>query len=375
MINKSGITANRYTLSASESLPYGKFYWRVMATDGASNQSAWSDAVLLKAGLFMTWVLILIIVLVVAAIGAGVYFLWRRRKKKPEEKTVVVTGVEAPPTPIVQGEWRMIESEPTPEQGQQLPWRLALPEPDKKTKTMSTENQARLKVIIDFAQSLPLVQPEYNTDWLIDMVEAEQGIQMSGEIYEKLFTGEIPVSYNPTWLRHPAYQDLTVLLEKQSILQDLNTFISDAHKCVTEAVLLLQQIYHEAKPDLPADFLERGGWWFITAIYTDAVSWFAGKSLREPSERDYSVKPASWADADPNEKWLSGEESTSFAGELILVADEVEAARLRSIHIKLRRNWRGNEKARQIAATVTQLQLQRARLLSTFSQFDKLIPH
>jgi len=102
------------------------------------------------------------------------------------------------------------------------------------------------------------------------------------------------------------------------------------------------------------------------------VSWFAGKSLREPSDRDYTVRPASWSGADPNEKWLSAEESTSFSGELMLVTDDLEASVLRGIHIKLRRAWRSNEKARQIAATVTQLQLQRARLLGTFSQFDKL---
>jgi hypothetical protein len=367
VVEKTGLTANRYTLTSAESLPYGKYYWRVQATDGASNASAWSAVLLVKSGVMKAWLFILIVLIIVAGIGAGVYFLIRRRPSKAGP--VVVTGIEAPQT--VQGEWRMVESEPTSEQSQ-LPWRLALPEPTKKGKTISTEDQARLKVIIDFAQSLPLVEPDFNTDWIFDLIEADIGAQMSAPVYEKLFQGELGVSYDPAWLRHPAYQDLTTLLQKQAILQDLNTFVGDTNHCVAEAISMLQQIYLEAKPELPADLLERGGWWFITAVYTDAVSWFAGKSLREPSERDYSVKPASWPGADMTERWLCGEDPTPFSGELVLINDDAEASKLRTIHIRLRRSWRSNDKARQVAAMITRIQLQQSRLLSTFSQFDRL---
>jgi hypothetical protein len=338
----------------------------VKAIDGASNESAWSATLLLKSGLMPAWLLALIIIVAVAAAGTGIYFLIRRRPSRAAP--VVVTGIEGPQT--VQGEWRMIESEPTSEQSQ-LPWRLALPEA-KRGKAISAEDQARLKVIIDFAQSLPLVQPDFTVNWLVDLIESETGTQMSAPVYEQLFLGSLEVSYNPAWLRHPIYQDLTALLEKQAILQDLDTYVTDTNHCLSEAMSLLQQIYGEAKPELPADLLPAGGWRYVTAIYTDAVSWFAGKSLREPSERDYSVKPAGEHGPYMSRRWLYGEDITPFAGELILVADDAEASKYRMIHIRLRRTWRSNDKARQMAAMITRIQLQRGRLLNTFSQFDRL---
>jgi hypothetical protein len=367
VLQKAGLTVSRYTLTAAESLSYGKYYWRVQAVDGASNASAWSSVRLVKSGLMMAWVFAVILIIVLGVIGSGVYFLLRRRK--PKARPVVVTGVETPQT--VQGEWRMIENEPSAEQSQ-LPYRLALPAaPAKRGKTISTEDQARLKVIIDFAKSLPLVEPDFNADWLTELIENYTGAQMSEAVYEKLFLGELDVKYDPTWMHHPAYQDLTALLQKQAVLQDLNTFVGDTNQLVADAISILQQIYREAKADLPADFLPRGGWWFTKAVYTDAVSWFAGKSLREPSERDYSIKSASETGGEAGERWLFGEPSTPFEGELILVTDDTEFVKFRSLHIALRRNWRSNEKARQVAAMITRIQLQRSRLLNTFNQFDR----
>lgn len=49
VLEKTNITATRYTLAASEVLPRGQYYWRVKAIDGASNESTWSQARLLKA--------------------------------------------------------------------------------------------------------------------------------------------------------------------------------------------------------------------------------------------------------------------------------------------------------------------------------------
>lgn len=88
LISKSGLVAQgsaiivsssgpemTYTLSEAEALPFGTYYWRVKAVDGAMNDSGWSASSTFKAGLLPTWALIVIIVLAVVLIGALIYVL------------------------------------------------------------------------------------------------------------------------------------------------------------------------------------------------------------------------------------------------------------------------------------------------------------
>jgi hypothetical protein len=102
------------------------------------------------------------------------------------------------------------------------------------------------------------------------------------------------------------------------------------------------------------------------------LSWFRGKSLRDPSERDYIIKPQGGPEYGTEALWLCGEEATSFAGPIMQVSDEEEAWRLRSLHLKLRGTYRDNNKAREMTAMITQLEVQRSQLLSVFSQFGRL---
>jgi hypothetical protein len=368
ILEKTGITGNRYTLTAAEALPRGEYYWRVKAIDGASNESAWSQPWLLKAGLMELWTLVLIIALAAVAVGVLVYFALIRPRARRREAIAVPTA-EMPQ--VVTGQWRTIESEEATRE-RQLPYRLALPGPVKGAKTLSTEDQARLKVVTDFAQSLPLVEPSYTVDWLVDLIESGTGIQMSTPVYEQLFKGELQVRYEPPWVRHPAYQDLTSLLRGQSVLQELNTFIDGVDHCAAEVISLLQQMYRDAITEVPPDFLERGGWGFISAVYADAMSWFIGKSLRDPSERDYIIRPRGGPEEEGEERWLCGEETTSFAGQLLLAPNEKDALKFQALHLRLRRTWRNNSQARQIAAILTQLEIQRSRLLNVFRQFGQI---
>jgi len=93
--------------------------------------------------------------------------------------------------------------------------------------------------------------------------------------------------------------------------------------------------------------------------------------LRDPSERDYTLESPGEAEKGTPKRWLSGEAATLFNGHLILAQDEQEALQLRSLHLKMRRAWRNNEKARQVSSAITQLQLQRNELISTFNQFGR----
>jgi len=88
LVSKSGLQAQgsalivssagpemSYTLADSEALPFGTYYWRVKAVDGALNDSGWSGSSTFKAGLLPTWALIVVIVLAIVLIGALVYVL------------------------------------------------------------------------------------------------------------------------------------------------------------------------------------------------------------------------------------------------------------------------------------------------------------
>jgi hypothetical protein len=367
ILERTDILGTQYTLTASDALPRGEYYWRIKAVDGASNESGWSQPQLLKSGLMPVGALVTIIILIVLTAVVTAYFLLVRQRERRRE-AVAVTGVEIPQA--IPGRWRLLEPEEAARRP--IPWKLALPQPTKGTKTISTEDQARLKVIVDFAGSLPLVEPGYTTDWLTEVMETGMGVEVSTQVYEQILKGEFQVRYEPAWTRHPTYQDLAALLERQPLLQDLNTFVDAVNRCASEVILLLRDIYRDAVTEIPPDFLEKGGWAFISAVYSDSLRWYLGKSLRDPSERDYSIKPSSALGEEKETVWLCGEETTSFAGPLIEAPDEKEALRLRALHLRLRRAYRIGNGPRQVVSIMTQLGVHRDRLLSVLSQFGSL---
>jgi len=44
------------------------------------------------------------------------------------------------------------------------------------------------------------------------------------------------------------------------------------------------------------------------------------------------------------------------------------------LHLKLRRSYRNSDKSKQMASLLTQLEVQRSRLLNAFSQLSRLNP-
>jgi hypothetical protein len=43
VLDEPSLAASEYTVAAGEVLPAGTYYWRVRATDGAGNASAWTS--------------------------------------------------------------------------------------------------------------------------------------------------------------------------------------------------------------------------------------------------------------------------------------------------------------------------------------------
>ncbi len=369
LVDKSGLTNPKYTLTNAEALPKGNYYWRVKAIDTASNESAWSQPQALKSGVISPLVFALILIVVIAALAVGLFFLLTRVLPR-RRAAQIASSPEIVIPEIVNADFKQIEGGKTA-----LPWRLALPQAPqqpKGSKTLSSEDQARLKVIIDFAKALPLPQPDATTGWLVEMAENITGNSASPTLYNQMLKGEIQVRYEPAWMRHPTFLDLQSLLEGQPIMQDLTTFVDTLNNLASSANLVLQDIYHEASAEVRWDLISNSGWAYISGVYTDGVGWFLGKNLREPSDRDYSVKTESATGAEPALMGLYGDQNTAFAGLLAKAPGETEAQQLRGLHLKLRRSYRSSDKMKELVSLITQLDVQRTRLLNAFSQFNRL---
>ena len=79
-VSVTGLTQASYTLTKEKALPYGAYYWRVKAMDGAQNEGEWSSIQSFHSGLLPLWACIAIIVLVVVLIGFLVYFFVIRKR-------------------------------------------------------------------------------------------------------------------------------------------------------------------------------------------------------------------------------------------------------------------------------------------------------
>jgi len=83
----SGLTEASYVLPKEQALPYGRYYWRVKAIDGAQNDSGWTIPYSFKTGLLPLWAFITIVALLAVLIGVLVYFFAIR--KKPEKEVTL----------------------------------------------------------------------------------------------------------------------------------------------------------------------------------------------------------------------------------------------------------------------------------------------
>ncbi len=369
LVDKIGLTNTKYTLTNAEALPKGNYYWRVKAIDTASNESAWSQPQALKSGVISPLVFALILIVVIAALAAALFFLLTRVLPR-RRAAQMASSPELVIPEIVNADFKQIEGGKTA-----LPWRLALPQAPqqpKGSKNLSSEDQARLKVIIDFAKSLPLPQPDSTAGWLVEMAENVTGNGASPELYNQMLKGEIQVRYEPAWMRHPTFLDLQSLLEGQPIMQDLTTFVDSLTNLASTANMVLQDIYRDTSAEVTWDLVANGGWAYISGVYADGVGWYQGKNLREPSDRDYSVKTEGPAGAGTVVFGLYGDQNTAFAGLLAKAPGETEAQQLRALHLRLRRSYRGSDKMKDLVSQIAQLEVQRTRLLNAFSQFNRL---
>jgi len=79
LISVTGLVGTSYTLEETEALTLGTYYWIVQAVDGAENESGWTAAHSLRAGLLPLWGFIVAIVAIVVLLIALIRHLVLRR--------------------------------------------------------------------------------------------------------------------------------------------------------------------------------------------------------------------------------------------------------------------------------------------------------
>jgi hypothetical protein len=82
LLSKENLVESKYTLTDDEALPRAKYYWRVKAIDGASNDSGWTQSIEFKAGLMPLWAFILIVIVAVLFLTRLVFFLRKKGRER-----------------------------------------------------------------------------------------------------------------------------------------------------------------------------------------------------------------------------------------------------------------------------------------------------
>ena len=224
-------------------------------------------------------------------------------------------------------------------------------------------------MVYDFLQSIPLLEVTSNLSWLDELVEAASGTEPVD--FERVLEGQIDLGYQPTWVRHPAFQTVQQVLQGHAFLQELGAFVEAADGSAVDTVALLRQVYQDVDDGLPVDTAKVYRWRFVLGVLQHSLGWFRGSYLREPSARDYRTE-AFAEDAEESLVTLVGEPSTPFPGPLVEGVVEADALAYRDLHLSLRGTYTTSEDARFLASRLTSLEIIRQQLTSSLEQLGDM---
>jgi len=364
-LEKTGLVSPSYALTKEEGLPRGKYYWRVKAVDGASNESPWSSAYVVRSGILPVWVIpTLVTVAVLAAVGAFYALVYRPRRRWRREEALPAFAREMRLEPAL----GMPRPATAPALGPAP--RLALPAgPSRRGRRLSPEEQARLQLIVDFAISLPLLQVSSELAWLEELVEMTGST--AEDVREQVLQGQLDLRYQPRWMRHPTYEELQRLLQGHLFLQRLGEHIEGVNACAGDTLSLLRRIYRDVSAALSPEAPKGKQWRFVVAVAQYTLAWFRGTYLREPSARDYILKTMANAGEDSLMS-LEGSETTPFPGLLVEGLSGKDALARQDLHIQLRINYGSNEEARSLAAKMASMDILRDQLMRDLAELGQL---
>ena len=361
VLEKRGLETSFYALTEQEALPRGKYYWRVRALDGASNESPWSEAFVVQSGIIPSWLIPLVVALgVIMAGGGGFGILYYRRKRWKRTVAFPELAREVGLEPALRP--------PRPAPALRAPPRLALPSPSRRRKAPSPEEQARRQLVLDFMRSIPLIQVSSDLKWLEELMGTS--LDIAPDLYEQVLEGQLELSYQPGWIRHPTYEEVKQILAGHEFLQALEDYVEAVNASAMDTVNLLRQVYGEVSAALPASTPRISQWRYALGVVQHALAWFRGLYLREPSAGDYIIVDVS-STGDEAIVSLHGDDSSPFPGPLLEALVPSDALIYRELHMQLRASYTDNEEARLLASRLVSLDILREQLLKNLEELDQ----
>ncbi len=363
VLEQTGLATPAHAIAEEAALDRGKYYWRVRAVDMANNAGPWTGPFEVKSGVLPVWLVPLVVVLLAAVAGGGGYaYLSRRRYQSTKEPAFPQLAREAATAPALPGTASTGGTAPTP---RSIP-RLALPSsPLRRRRTRSPEEEAQLRLVVDFLRSLPLLEINSDLGWLDELVEAAGNAE--ADAFERVLEGDINLGYQPAWLRHPTFETVRQVLQGHPFLEELEAFVEAVDSCTVDTVELLRRVYHDVADGAPDGAVRVYRWRFVLGVIKHSLGWFRGSYLREPSVRDYRIEPFN-DDGEEPLVTLVGEDTTPFAGTLIQGVIESDAIAYRDLHLALRGNYTDSENARSLASRLTSLEILRQQMTSNLEQ-------
>jgi hypothetical protein len=366
LLVKPELTTLSYMLGEQEELPRGTYYWRVKATDSASNEGSWSSAFVVKSGTVPLWLFPALGAVVILGAGGGAYAIKLRARRRREKAIFVPVWEDAiremPTEPSIPSSRPVRPSELAP------PPRIALPAP-RRGHSLPPEELARLQLLMDFVRSMPLIRVTPDLAWLEELISTAGSA--GSDMHAEALTGTLSVRYQPAWMRHPTYAEVLRVLQGQPFLQRLEEYITAVDGCAADALPLLRAVYEDLtaslSPETPADHR----WRLALAAVQDALAWFRGTHLKEPSAREYVLRSVTDGSEASKQASVVSTDDTAFRGLLIEGITESDAISYRDTHIQVRNRYRDGEQARLLAAKMAQMDVLREQLMRAVGQLDR----
>lgn len=370
VLDKQGLPSPTYKFNGDEALDRGKYYWRVQAVDGASNAGPYSSVHELNSGIIPIWLLSAMVVLGLIASTGGAYAYYTKvylPKKAPQQAPVFPDFVRISRPEIA-------APMPPPAAASSAPAlaapRRALPSPFRRggggagRSSVSPEQQARLRLVVDFVGSIPLMEVSPDLLWVEELVESLGG-DAEGR-FEQVLRGDLEPVYQPAWMQHPTYQEMQSEPAAAPFLEGLELYIESVNDCAADTLAIIRRIYGDLEAAGSLETLASHQWRYVLTVAQSTTGWFRGTYLGQPSPREYIIKSGAGDLAS-----LMGVDSAPFSGTIIDGLHEEDLVFYRDLHIQLRNTYRNDDDARAIAAKMTATGTMRDQLNHNIAQLGE----
>ena len=233
---------------------------------------------------------------------------------------------------------------------------------------MSPEQQDRLRLVLDFVSSIPLMEVSPDLLWIEELVDSMGG-GADGR-FDQVLRGDLEPVYQPAWMQHPTYQEMQSEATAAPFLEGLEVYIESVNDCAADTLAVLRRIYGDLEAAGSLDALGNYQWRYVLSVAQSTTAWFRGTYLGQPSPREYIIKSGTGVGGEGLFS-LMGVDRSPFSGSIIEDLHEEDLVFYRDLHIQLRNNYRNDDEARDVAAKMTATSTMRDQLNHNIAQMGE----